>query len=91
MILYHGSEKIAGHTIDGFGEYRFTSKRKFSNVPNQGGFGVVNIGVGFSVLNDMVRFGVGADNIFDKKYEYIYGYPTGGAIYSGTVEIRNLF
>ena len=88
---YHGSEKIAGHTIDGFGEYRFTSKRKFSNVPNQGGFGVVNIGVGFSVLNDMVRFGVGADNIFDKKYEYIYGYPTGGAIYSGTVEIRNLF
>lgn len=91
--MFDSDDMFADFGFDGYADYRFTSKRTFSNGKTLGGFAVVNLGVGVTPagMNKHVRFGFGIDNLLDKKYEYNAGYPTGGRVYSGTIEIKNLF
>jgi vitamin B12 transporter len=91
--MFDSDDMFADFGLDGYADYRFTSKRTFSNGKTLGGFAVVNLGVGVTPagMNKYVRFGFGIDNLLDKKYEYNAGYPTGGRVYSGTIEIKNLF
>ena len=76
--------------FDYFGNYRFVSHRNVGYGPRLPGYGTVSIGVGYT-WNDRVRFGVKADNLFDRKYETQRGYPSEGAVVSGTITLKNFF
>lgn len=78
------------HNFDYFGNYRFVSHRNVGYGPRLPGYGTVSLGVGYT-WNDRVRFGVKADNLFDRKYETQRGYPAEGAVVSGTITLKNFF
>ncbi len=69
--------------------YTFNSKRYTSSEP-LGSYGVLNIGAGVT-LADRVRFMVKVDNLFDKEYENMAGYKTGGRIVYGGIELKNFW
>ncbi len=91
--MFDSEDLFGDFGMDAYADYRYTSKRTFSNGQTLGGFAVVNLGFGLTPagMNKNIRFGFGIDNLLDKKYEYYAGYPTGGRVYSGTIEIKNLF
>ena len=76
--------------FDYFGNYRYASHREASSGSRLPSYGTVDLGIGYT-WNDRVRFGVKADNIFDKKYESQRGYPSEGAVVTGTVALKNFF
>ncbi len=76
--------------FDYFGNYRFASHREASSGSRLPSYGTVDLGIGYT-WNDRVRFGVKADNIFDKKVEAQRGYPSEGAVVTGTVVLKNFF
>ena len=51
---------------------------------------MLNIGAGVT-LADRVRFMVKVDNLFDKEYENMAGYKTGGRIVYGGIELKNFW
>lgn len=76
--------------VDYFADYSYTSKRDMGG-KYLSSYSLLNLGAGYTVLDNKVRFGVSVNNVFDKEFNYYDGYPTAGRTYMGTITIQNLF
>ncbi|MGN1394104.1 MAG: TonB-dependent receptor domain-containing protein [Succinivibrionaceae bacterium] len=77
---------------DYFVDYQYNSKRLYDSYSSYlPSYSLVNLGLGYTVLQDKVRFGLSVNNLFDKKFEYYQGYPASERTFTGSITIQNLF
>jgi vitamin B12 transporter len=51
-------------------------------------YAIVNVKLDQTFFNNFLDVYIGADNLFDKNYEYSYGFPAAGMVIYGGVELR---
>lgn len=81
------------HDFDYLAEFKHHSKRYINSYSSDTlpGYGTLNLGFGYTFGNDKFRVGFKADNVFDKDYEAVAGYPAEGRVLSATFALKNLF
>ena len=81
------------HDFDYLAEVKHHSKRYINSYSSDTlpGYGTLNLGFGYTFGNDKFRVGFKADNVFDKDYEAVAGYPAEGLVLSATFALKTLF
>lgn len=98
--LVNRSKQVYSLSLDGdyndfdyLALFKHHTKRYINNYSNVSlpSYSVLNIGAGYSFMQNMFRLGFKVDNVFDKEYDAVYGYPASGRVYSFTFALQNLY